>query len=122
MNSLTKILVPVDFSERSALAVRYAGELALHFHSELILMHVLPPLHSEYGMQITGTMLVDVYRSRTEQVQTDLNGFEPCVLEGLNVRRLLLHGDPASKIVELAHKEHVDLIAMPTHRYGPFRR
>ena len=122
MNSLTKILLPVDFSERSALAVRYARELALHFHSELILAHVLPPLHSEYGMQITGSMLVDVYRSRTDQAERDLNAFEPEALAGLNVRRLLLHGDPASKIVELAREEHVDLIAMPTHGYGPFRR
>src|SRR5260370_967020 len=122
MNSLTKILVPVDFADRSAVAVRYAGELALHFHSELILMHVLPPLHSEYGMQITGSMLVDVYRSRADQAERDLNAFEPEALAGLNARRLLLHGDPASKIVELAQREHVDLIAMPTHGYGPFRR
>ncbi len=40
----------------------------------------------------------------------------------LNVRRMLLNGDPASQIVELARQEHVDLIAMPTHGYGPFRR
>jgi nucleotide-binding universal stress UspA family protein len=122
MNSLAKILLPIDFSERSALAVRYARELALHFHSELILAHALPPLHSEFGMQIAGSMLVDVYRSRTDQAERDLNAFEPEALAGLNVRRLLLHGDPASKIVELAHQEHIDLIAMPTHGYGPFRR
>ena len=122
MKSLAKILVPVDFSERSALAVRYARELALHFHSELILAHALPPLHSEFGIEITGSMLVDVYRTRTDQAERDLNGFERDALDGLNVRRVLLHGDPASKIVELAREEHIDLIAMPTHGYGPYRR
>jgi nucleotide-binding universal stress UspA family protein len=123
MNSLAKILVPIDFSERSALAVRYARELALHFHSELLLAHVLAPLHSEFGsMQITGSMLVDVYRSRADQAAGDLNAFEADAVAGLNVRRLLLHGDPAGKIVELARQEHIDLIAMPTHGYGPFRR
>jgi nucleotide-binding universal stress UspA family protein len=122
MNSLAKILLPVDFSERSALAVRYARELALHFHSELILAHVLPPLHSEFGIEITGSMLVDIYRSRVDQAERELNAFEPEALAGLNVRRLLLHGDPATKIVELTHQEHIDLIAMPTHGYGPFRR
>jgi nucleotide-binding universal stress UspA family protein len=122
MNSLTKILLPVDFSERSALAVHYARDLALHFRSELILAHVLPPLHSEFGVEITGSMLVDVYRSRTDQAERDLNAFELEALAGLNVRRLLLHGEPASKIVELAHEEHADLIAMPTHGYGQFRR
>jgi nucleotide-binding universal stress UspA family protein len=122
MNSLAKILLPVDFSERSALAVRYARELALHFHSEMILAHVLPPLHSEFGVEIAGSMLVDVYRSRTLQAERELEAFEPDALAGLNVRRLLLHGDPASKIVELTRQEHIDLIAMPTHGYGPFRR
>jgi nucleotide-binding universal stress UspA family protein len=122
MNSLTKILLPVDFSERSALAVHYARDLALHFRSELILAHVLPPLHSEFGIEITGSMLVDVYRSRTDQAERDLNAFELDALTGLSVRRVLLHGDPASKIVELAHQERVDLIAMPTHGYGQFRR
>jgi nucleotide-binding universal stress UspA family protein len=122
MNSLTKILLPVDFSERSALAVHYARDLALHFRSELILAHVLPPLHSEFGIEITGSMLVDVYRSRTDQAERDLNAFELDALTSLSVRRVLLHGDPASKIVELAHQERVDLIAMPTHGYGQFRR
>ena len=96
MNSLTKILLPIDFSERSALAVHYARDLALHFRSELILAHVLPPLHSEFGIEITGSMLVDVYRSRTDQAERDLNAFELDALTGLNVRRLLLHGEPAS--------------------------
>jgi nucleotide-binding universal stress UspA family protein len=123
MNSLAKILLPVDFSERSALAVRYARELALRFHSELILVHVLGPLHSESGaMQMAGSMLVEVYRSRAAQAERELNAFEPGALDGLNVRRLLLHGDPAGKIVEFAREEEIGLIAMPTHGYGPFRR
>ena len=59
MHSLKKILVPVDFSERCAGAVRHARELALRFDSELILLHVLPPLHSEFcSLQIAGSMLV----------------------------------------------------------------
>jgi len=43
MQSLSKILLPVDFSERSAGAAHYARLLATHFHSEVILLHVLPP-------------------------------------------------------------------------------
>ncbi|MEO8593257.1 MAG: universal stress protein [Candidatus Solibacter sp.] len=123
MNSLAKILLPVDFSERSALAVHYARELALRFQSELILTHVLAPLHSEFrAVQAAGSMLLDVYRTRTASAEQELAGFETDALEGLRVRRIVLHGDPATKIVELAHEEKVDLITMPTHGYGPFRR
>jgi nucleotide-binding universal stress UspA family protein len=122
MYSLKKILVPVDFSERCAAAVRYVRELALRFDSEVVLTHVLPPLHAEFGLQIEGSMLVEVYRARAEQAERELAVFELPSLAGLKVRRLILHGDPSAKIVEYAREESVGLIAMPTHGYGPFRR
>jgi nucleotide-binding universal stress UspA family protein len=122
MHSLKQILVPVDFSERCAGAVRYAREMALRFDAELILAHVLAPLHAEFGLQIEGSMLVEVYRTRADHAERELAGFEAQSLDGLKVRRLLLRGDPAAQIVECARSEGVGLIAMPTHGYGPFRR
>src|SRR5438309_9607416 len=116
MISLKKILLPVDFSERCAAAVRYARELALHLDAELILVHALPPLHAEFGsLQIAGSMLVEVYRARAEQAERELASFAAPTLAGLKVRRLILHGDPAAKIVECAREEGAGLIAMPTH-------
>ena len=94
MHSLKKILLPVDFSERCAGAVRYARELALRFDSELILVHVLPPLHAEFGLQIEGSMLVEVYRARAEQAERELAVFEQQTLAGLKVRRLILARRP----------------------------
>jgi hypothetical protein len=38
------------------------------------------------------------------------------------VRRLLLEGDVARQIADLARDEQMDLIVMPTHGYGGFRR
>ena len=123
MPSLSKILLPVDFSERSAGAGRYARLLAGHFQSELTLLHTLVPLHHEFGaIEIAGTMLVDVYRTRAEQAGKELNAFLADDMTGLNVRRVVAHGDPAEQIVQFAHNEGTDLIVMPTHGYGPFRR
>src|SRR4051795_5790552 len=117
MFSLKKILLPIDFSERCAGAIRYARELALRFDSELILAHALPPLHAEFGLQIEGTMLVEVYRARAAQAEQELEAFERDRLKDVRVRRLILHGDPAAKIVECAREESAGLIAMPTHGY-----
>jgi len=123
MPSLSKILLPVDFSERSVGAARHASLLARHFHSELTLLHALTPLHDEFGaIETAGTMLVDVYRARASQAARELDAFMAEQLAGLNVRRVVLHGDPAEKIVQFAHDEHTSLIAMATHGYGPFRR
>jgi nucleotide-binding universal stress UspA family protein len=123
MLSLAKLLLPVDFSERSIGAARYARALALHFHSEVLLVHALPPLYSDIGgMEVTGSMLVDVYRTRAAGAEKELGIFATNHLAGVQVRRLVLNGDPAAQIVELAHSEGAGVIVMPTHGYGPFRR
>ena len=122
MSALAKILLPVDFSERAVGAARYARCLAERCHSEIVLLHALPPLHAEFGPDVAGAMLIDVYRSRSEQAARELNGFPPDGLGGIPTRRLVLNGDPAAEIVRFAHAEPVDLIVMPTHGYGPFRR
>ena len=123
MRTLQRILLPVDFSERSAGAARYAKSLADHFQSELTLLHVLTPPQYEFGaLDIGGSMIADLYRNRAEQVAQELDDFLAEVLTGPCVQRTVVEGDPSPRIVEYAHEHHADLIVMPTHGYGPFRR
>jgi nucleotide-binding universal stress UspA family protein len=123
LQSLSKILLPVDFSERSVAAARYAKALAGRFGSELLLLHVLTPPQYEFGaLEIGGSVLTELYAGRAEQASADLDAFLAAELEGIDVRRTVIEGDPASKIVEFARSERVDIIIMPTHGYGPFRR
>jgi nucleotide-binding universal stress UspA family protein len=120
---LARILLPADFSERSIAAARHARVLAAHFHSELTLLHVLTPPHYEFGaLEIGGTMLSELYTNRTAQVGSELDMFLADELKGLNVKRVVQEGDAAQQIVAYAHNQGVDLIVMPTHGYGPFRR
>jgi len=51
-----------------------------------------------------------------------LDQFQPAELAAARVRRLVVEGDPASCIVALADSEKADLIMMPTHGCGLFRR
>jgi len=67
-------------------------------------------------------VLNELYASRTRQLQADLAGHLGDELRNLPVHRVLLEGDPARKIVEYAHEKGIELILMPTHGYGPFRR
>jgi nucleotide-binding universal stress UspA family protein len=123
VQSLSKILLPVDFSERSAAAAQHAKALAGRFGSELLLLHVLTPPQYEFGaLEIGGSLLVELYRGRAEQVAAELDAFLAAELAGLNTRRVVLEGDPAGKIVEFAREEGAGLIIMPTHGYGRFRR
>jgi len=123
MVPVSKILVPVDFSERAFSAVRYARNLACRFHGELILLHVLPPIpYSMGGFEFGGVVMTDAFADRMPEARKELDEFLADELIGMKVTRLVLEGDPAQVIVEHAHGAGVGLIVIPTHGYGPFRR
>jgi len=123
MKPLAKILLPVDFSERSVGAVHCAQRLAQHSSPEIILLHVLAPMQYRLGdNEMSGVMLGDLYRAQMDSLTAELAQFQREELAGLKVRRVVLDGDPAMRIVECAHEEKVDLIMMPTHGCGMFRR
>jgi nucleotide-binding universal stress UspA family protein len=122
MPALSRIILPVDFSERSVGAARYGRCLADHFGCDLVLLHVVSPLQMEYGaLDISGYMLADVYQNRVAQAGQELARFLRDELSGPRIERLVLEGDTSLKIVETAH-ERGGLIVMATHGYGPFRR
>lgn len=106
-----KILFPVDFSDRCTDAARMAETFAGHFQAELTLLHVLEPL--TYS---------DIPYDATPITQHQLEDYLVDELKHFEVKRVLIHGDPASKIAEFAHTEGTDLILLPTHGYGRFRR
>lgn len=120
---LSKILLPVDFSERSAAAAHYAHALAMPHKSEVIMLHVVRPLdYAMGGAEFAGAVGAEWYATRLEDWRGQLDRFQVTEFEGLPVRRVVLEGSPADEIVSLAHQEKCDLIVMPTHGYGPFRR
>jgi nucleotide-binding universal stress UspA family protein len=123
MFSLRKILIPIDFSDRCRGAARFAApSLATHFSSEVTLLHVLPR-YGEFGAAELGISLGENWiAQRKVQARQDLDSFLSKELSQLPVKKVVAEGDPARCIVEYAHSEHTDLILMPTHGYGPFRR
>ena len=120
---LAKILLPVDFSERSIAAANYAHALAMPFTSEVIMVHVVRPLdYAMGGAELTGAVGSEWYATRLDDWKSQLDKFQVKEFEGLPVRRIVLEGNPSEEIVALAQQEQCSLIVMPTHGYGPFRR
>jgi len=106
-----KILFPVDFSERCTAAARMAETFTGHFQAELTLLHVVEPL-------TYNDVPVDIDALGERQ----LSGYLVEELKQFDVNRVLAHGDPASQILECAKARNIDLIVLPTHGYGTFRR
>jgi nucleotide-binding universal stress UspA family protein len=124
MPKLSRILVPVEFSPRCRGAVQYAEALSCHFHSEIVLLHVvIPPLANFSSFEAMAyTSADDLAHEIAEQRTADLDALSCTVPADASVRRVVLEGDPTQTIVEFASSENCDLIVMPTHGYGPFRR
>ena len=125
MLRIGKILLPIDFLDPSKRVVHQAAALARHFHSEIVMLHVVTPMTYSAGM-IEGNYvpanLEDLLKELIRQAQKQLDQALGPELDGIAVKRMLLEGDPALTIVKTARAENVDLIAMPTHGYGAFRR
>ena len=84
--------------------------LANHFHAELILLYVVePPSYNALLDDSHGT-------------HPDFETFFGDGLKRLNVKRLIEHGEAASKIVHCAAHHQADLIMIPTQGMGIYRR
>jgi nucleotide-binding universal stress UspA family protein len=102
------ILFPTDFSDRSAAVAPMAGEFARRFNADLTMLHIAP-LFPEGGPEARRLLM---------------DAFATIELAGLRTKRVILGSDddPAREIAGFAQGHKMDLIVMPTHGYGPFRR
>ena len=121
MPAFSKILAPIAFSARCQGAVQYAESLACHFHSELVLLHVVSPIQT-YGFPDAMAVAPEMIDEVLVQSKAALDNFASEGLKGIPVKRVTLEGDPGQEIVRYAREAECDLIVMPTHGYGPFRR
>ena len=124
MSKLNRLLVPVEFSPRCRGAVQYAEALSAHYHSEIVLLHVvIPPLANFSSFEAMAYASAgDLAREIAEQRTVELDKFPCKVPVDSSLRRVVLEGDPTDTIVDFASREKCNLIVMPTRGYGPFRR
>ena len=121
---LTKILLPVDFSEQGDGAAQQAGALARYFGAELVLLHVNPIVVPTLASprEFSGPIDTGWITLLETQARGNLDTYHQADLTGAKVTKTVVTGDPAASIVECAHRVKPGLIVMPTHGYGPFRK
>jgi nucleotide-binding universal stress UspA family protein len=110
MAAIQKILFPVDFSAHCTGAARYVEAMAGRFEAEIMLLHVVAD-----GEQVLAHELRPAR-------QAQLDAFLVSELKYFTTHRLCALGDPAATIVEIARSWNADLVMMPTHGLGFFRR
>lgn len=112
---LKKILVPVDFSEFSAKAIKYAARFAEQFGATLVLTHVVEPVHYPESVLIPPEM-EEANRERLKLARASLAGFvKQQVPAGIPTETATRLGHPFSEISAVAKDFDVDLIVIATH-------
>jgi universal stress protein A len=115
---ITRILVPVDFSEPSLQALDYAIEFGRPFKPEFVVLHVLEPIYfpgpgDMYGAGYDmGLVYRELERAGSEQLSRLAATLQK---KRLTVRTLLRVGTAYHVIVETAKKLKTDVIIMSTH-------
>jgi hypothetical protein len=73
-----RILCPVDFSDTSAEAARYAASLAGRHSAELTLLHVAPPIGLDYALiEPTQNRLREIASHRNQIAWQAFESFPP---------------------------------------------
>ncbi len=119
MHAIRKILVPVDFSESSRVALEHAVAWAGPFGAAVDVLHVwqapafIPTASLPEAMPADAT-LVELVKKNAEQA---LDRFVSAAKKGgIAVREALSEpGSPAHTIVEVAKSGRYDLIVLGTH-------
>jgi nucleotide-binding universal stress UspA family protein len=110
MPQIKKILFPVDFSDSCAGAARYVEAFAGRFQAEIMLLHAV-------GMG-EHNLAEELLPGRRAQ----LDAFLADELKYFTTERICVTGDPLPEIVNAAERWSPDLVMMPTHGLGVFRR
>jgi nucleotide-binding universal stress UspA family protein len=124
MLNIKKILLPVDFPNASLRVLHQAATLAHHFHSEIVMLHVVTAQNHAAGVpdgpELARWDLPAAIFREAEKSEVEKNPDQSLAaeLKGLSIRCVLLKGEPVQAILQTARAEKADLIMMPSHGYA----
>lgn len=116
----SKILIPVDFSETSLLAIKHGAFIAQYSKSDLFLLHVvnlpfmsqnlfLPLVNIEDQSEIENKVTMKLSEI-SKEIQSEY---------GVQVESIIKIGSPSSEITNVAQEIGATMIVMGTHGYSP---
>jgi nucleotide-binding universal stress UspA family protein len=113
MDKYKNILCPIDFSEFSELALRYAVAFAEQNHSRLIVLHSIPVSMILAGIPPLPVVNDPIWQDDVKPLLEKI--VAPYACRQLMLETKVVSGDAATQILLTARDENVDLIVMGTH-------
>lgn len=122
-----KILLPIDFSEHSMLAKKYAFSIALEYKAEILALHIIEnvaELSFLTGVEMPGYSAATIYyndlhklaQRRIKEICNEAS------TKGISIKERIIYGNPRHEILNVAKSESVDMIVIGTHGRRGFSR
>jgi nucleotide-binding universal stress UspA family protein len=118
---IEKILIPIDFSETSLLAIQHAAFTAQLFKADLVLLHVVEKHWEKFSIIApevrveTPSNLVDLIEKKLENIAADIRS-----KFGVKSVCITSDGNIFSEVISISKEHSIDLIFMGTHGASGF--
>ena len=114
--NIRNILVPVDFSDNSSEALKYAAGLAGQFGARIALLHVVEPAPFMSDLRNVPFTLSD--KQLELKAETDLEALAVLHMDPkIDTSRIVKRGKAYQEIVKASKQTKTDLIVISTHGY-----
>ncbi len=113
---ISKVLVPIDFSDYSKSALKYAAGFVKHFKADLILVYVVEPVIYPPDFSMGQIAIPSVDLDMDKRAIEELNKLARQEIPSeIKVESIVKTGKPFIEIIETASEQDVDLIIIATH-------
>lgn len=118
---MDNILIPIDFSDLTDLAVEQVIPLGKAFGSMVRVLHVAPP---EPSFASSKSWPQEVRDEMAKELHTEHSALETLAQRlqesGLQAKAIMARGDVTDTILEVAERTHTNLIVLGSHQHGAF--
>jgi nucleotide-binding universal stress UspA family protein len=118
----SKVLIPVDFSQTSMLAIKHGALIAQTTGARIFLLHVVNTHFMSQNMFLPTVSLHDQSSAETKAMDK-LNEFGQEVKADYNVEVecIIKSGNPSIEVTKVAREIKASLVVMGTHGYSPIK-
>ncbi len=114
MISLKKILCPIDHSDCSKEALKYAVSLAMKDEAKLLLLHIIDIRSFNEGLEAMSAQIPD--EETLKQLRAKLLDCIPEeIRDDMEVEALVVQGIPFAEIISTAKENEIDMIVIGSH-------
>jgi nucleotide-binding universal stress UspA family protein len=114
MISLKKILCPIDHSDCSKEALKYAVSFAMKDEAKLYLLHIIDIRSFNEGLEAISMQIPDEETLELLRIKL-LDCIPEEIRDDMNVEAIVIQGIPFAEIISTAREKDIDMIVIGSH-------